>query len=92
MATCKAGSLAAFVGCEKLRRYWRGGIATGRGERREFSHFWPGVRSGRPELTRGPGGRPPGASWKAWREARTARGETEIVCAVSAASFAKAPG
>jgi hypothetical protein len=50
MATCKAGSLAAFVVWEKVRRNWRGGIAVGRGERREFSHFWPGVRSARPEL------------------------------------------
>ena len=30
-----------------------------------------------------------GASWKAWRGARTARGETRVVCGVSAARAAR---
>jgi hypothetical protein len=55
-----------------------------------LSHFWPGVRSGRPELSGDLAVGLLGRARKAWRGARTARGETNFVCGVSAASFAEA--
>ena len=43
--------LVAMWALRSEGRRWRGGIANGKGERREFSHFWPGVRRARPQLT-----------------------------------------